>query len=140
MATAAPADHLVAGRDQEAGLLSAIVPLVAPPAWGAWAHASTGADVAASAQLAVHRQVALAVARAYLAAMSQQRLVDVIEHAVDTAQAHYDFAHARYVGGVGNHLDELLAGQELAGSEVQLAQAQDGVNRTQEALGRAYRR
>src|SRR2546425_808118 len=72
----------------------------------------------------VRRQVALAAARAYLAVIVQKHIVDSSTRARDTAKAHFDFAHSRLVGGVGNRIDEVRAAQELAADETQVQNAQ----------------
>jgi outer membrane protein TolC len=79
--------------------------------------------------------VALVVARAYLSIVAQKRAVDVSRRAVDTAAAHYDYAHTRRQGGVGNALDEARADQQLATAQTQLENALTALIRSQEALG-----
>jgi outer membrane protein TolC len=79
----------------------------------------------------------LLAGRAYLAVIGQKRVVDVSRRAVENAQAHYDFAHARREAGVGNALDELRADQQLASSSAQLEAVLYGLARSQEALGQA---
>jgi outer membrane protein TolC len=111
------------------------VPLVAASRWASWAHASEQIDVARASEADVRRQVVLATARAYLAVVAQKRVVDVSRSARDIARARYDFARARRSGGIGNAVDELRAGQQLATSEVQLENGELGVVRAQEALG-----
>jgi outer membrane protein TolC len=115
------------------GLLS--VPLVAPSRWAQWAHASQAVDASQANDADVRRSVAVSAARTYLTVIALRRAVAVSETARDTAKAHYDYAHARRVGGVGNALDELRADQELAASEVQLQTAYIGLARGREALG-----
>ncbi len=115
------------------GLVS--VPLFAPARWAQWAHASQSLDAVAAGEADVRRAVAITAARAYLTVIAQRRAVDVSTSARDTAKAHYDYAHARRRGGVGNALDELRAEQELAASETQLEQALIGLARSREALG-----
>lgn len=115
------------------GLVS--VPLVAPARWAQWAHASQLLDAVAAGEADVRRAVAITAARAYLTVIAQRRAVDVSTSARDTAKAHYDYAHARRRGGVGNALDELRAEQELAASETQLEAANIGLARAREALG-----
>ncbi len=115
------------------GILS--VPLVAPSRWAQWAHASQAVDASQANDADVRRSVAVSAARTYLTVIALRRAVAVSETARDTAKAHYDYAHARRVGGVGNALDELRADQELAASEVQLQTAYIGLARGREALG-----
>lgn len=115
------------------GLVS--VPLLAPSRWFQWAHASQALDAVAAGEADARRTVAVTAARAYLTVIAQRRAVDVSVSARDTAKAHYDYAHARRGGGVGNALDELRAEQELAASETQLEAGNIGLARAREALG-----
>jgi outer membrane protein len=111
------------------------VPLLAPSRWAAWAHAAEQVEVATASEADVRRQVLLATARAYLAVLAQKRVVDVSRSARDIAKARFEFARARRAGGIGNAIDEARAEQQLALSEVQLANGEVGVVRAQEALG-----
>ena len=126
---------LSAAAQQLNGALVLTVPLVMPQQWGSWSHASTNVDVATVNQAESRRQAAIAVAHAYLAVITQSRLVEVSHHAVDTAKQHFDFAHTRYQGGIGNQLDELQADQEYANSEAQLHLGLTALAQTREALG-----
>jgi outer membrane protein TolC len=62
-------------------------------------------------------------------------VVDVTQRARETAQAHYDYSHTRYAGGVGNRVDEVRAEQELHAHEAQVQVALTNLARTREALG-----
>lgn len=110
-------------------------PLFAPSRWVQWAHASDQIDVARASQRDVQRLVTLVAARAYLTIIAQKRAIDVSQRAVQTAATHYDYAHTRRLGGVGNSLDEARADQQLATSQAQLESALAGLTRAQEALG-----
>jgi outer membrane protein TolC len=125
----------VAGQNQLNANLVLAVPLLAPSRWANRSHASDYVGVARLAADDVRRQVTIAVAQAYLAVIAQHRNAEVTQRAVDTAKAHYDYAHTRYTGGVGNKLDDVRAGQEVATSEAQRAAAGAGLVRAQEALG-----
>jgi outer membrane protein len=129
------ADRTIAAQDAVSANLTLTVPLVHPQRWAAWSHAKDAVDVARASQTDAHRQVALATGRAYLAVIAQKRALDVVTRARDTAKAHYDFAHARLTGGVGNRIDEVRAAQELATDEAQVLTTRAGVIRTREALG-----
>lgn len=124
-----------AGKEQQNANIILSVPLVNPRAWGNWAEARTAAQVATAADANVRRQVAIAVARTYLAVITQTNIVAVDQTAVENDRGHFDYAHSRYVGGVGNKLDELRADQEVAISEVQLQQALSALAQAREALG-----
>jgi outer membrane protein TolC len=115
--------------------LTLSAPLFAPSRWYQWAHASDQVDVTRASQRDVRRLVALNAARAYLTIISQKRAIEVSRRAVQTAAAHYDYAHTRRQGGVGNALDEARADQQLATAQAQLEGALAGLTRAQEALG-----
>jgi outer membrane protein TolC len=133
-------DRALAGRvlqscNQLQCNVALVVPLVAPKAWVLWAHAKDNEAVSAANAKESERQLALAVARTYLAVVGQKRLVDVAARARDTAHAHHEVAHTRFLGGVGNRLDETRAHQELATSETVVQNARVALARTREALG-----
>ena len=127
--------RVVAGQDQLSANLQLAVPLVAPQRWMAWSHASDAIDVSRASAADVRRQVAVATARAYLAVLSQRRIVEVTARAKDTAKAHVDFARAQLEGGVGTRIDHVRASQEFAVADAQLQAAMAGVVRAQEGLG-----
>jgi len=128
-------DRVIAPKDQLAANLVLTVPIIHPRAWSVWTHAEDNAEVARAAFFEVKRQLALAVGRAYIAIVTQRRLIDVAERARDAAKAHYDFAHQRFAGGVGNRIDEVRAAQEVAADESQVQTAKGALVRAQEALG-----
>ncbi len=117
--------------------LALSMPLFAPSRWYQWSHASDQLDVTRASQRDVNRAVAVNAARAYLTIISLKRAVDVSQRAVQTAAAHYDYAHTRRLGGVGNSLDEARADQQLATAQAQLEAAVSALFRAQEALGLA---
>jgi outer membrane protein len=119
----------------ESANLSAAIPLLAPSRWYQWSHATDQLDVARASARDVRRAVSVVAARAYLTIIAQKRLIDVSQRAVENASAHYDYAHARRLGGIGNALDEARADQQLATSQAQLENAVAGLVRSQEALG-----
>jgi outer membrane protein TolC len=125
----------LAGRDQLALNAQLAVPLVNARTWVAWDHASDQVKVAELSAVDVRRQVGLSVARAYLAVVTQHRVIEVDERARVTAQAHLDFTSTRLRGGVGNKLDEVRAGQEVAAAVAQLEGARATLARAQETLG-----
>jgi outer membrane protein TolC len=125
----------VAAMNQLSANLQLSVPLVVPQRWAQWSHASSNAKSARAAAEDVRRQVGIAVARAYLAVISQKRVVDVAERALATAKAHYDYAHTRFAGGVGNRVDDVRAEQVVATEQAQVEAGYGGLARTREALG-----
>ncbi|MDB4977687.1 MAG: outer rane efflux protein [Myxococcaceae bacterium] len=115
--------------------LSLFMPLIAPQRWTNTNHFKNNVLVARESVVEVRRQVTLATARAYLSIVAQQRVIDVNERAYDNARAHYEYAHARFMGGIGTELDDVRAGQELAQNEAQLEQSRASLVMAQEALG-----
>lgn len=130
-----PGRGAVAPLSSRSANLTLSLPLFAPQRWLAWSHAGEQVDIARSSLEDARRFVAVATARTYLSVMAQHRLVQITVQARDSAKAHLDDAHARFEVGSGNRLDEVRAGQELAGDEAQLAQAESNLVRAREALG-----
>lgn len=128
-------DRVAAGQDQLSANVAVSVPLVAFGRWAQWSRAKESARVSRAQVDDVRRQVAVATARAYLSSLGQKRLLAAAERARDVAREHVTFASQRYAGGVGNRLDELRAGQELAASEAQVEAAAGAQARLKENLG-----
>jgi outer membrane protein TolC len=82
------------------------VPIVAPLAWTGEAHARDNVAVAATDAQDVRRQIAAAVARAYLTVLLNHRQIEVAARARDVAGAHFDYTHERLERGLGNALDD----------------------------------
>ncbi|HVO19664.1 MAG TPA: TolC family protein [Anaeromyxobacter sp.] len=129
-----PATVVAVPQIIENGNLAVSVPLLAPSRWYQWSHAADQAGIARASEIDVRRQVAIVAARAYLTIIAQKRLIDVSQRAVANAAAHYDYAHVRHLGGIGNALDEARADQQLATSQAQFENAVAGLVRAQEAL------
>lgn len=129
------AGRRAAARDQLSANLNLTVPLFVPQRWAQWSHARANAETARAAAEDTRRQVAIAVARAYLAVISQKRVIDVGERALATAKAHYEYAHTRFTGGIGNRVDAVRAEQEVATDEAQVEAGYAGLARAREALG-----
>jgi outer membrane protein TolC len=127
--------RIVSARDQLSANVNLTVPLVVPQRWAQWSHARANVTTARAAAEDVRRQVAIAVARAYLAVISQKRVIDVGERALATAKAHYDYAHTRLTGGIGNRVDDVRAEQEVATDQAQVESGYAGLARAREALG-----
>jgi outer membrane protein len=125
----------LAGRDQIFANLLVSAPLLSTQRWVALRHAKNDRTSAELQVQAARREVALAVAHAYLTVIAQHRNIDVQQRALGNARAHYDNAHARYEGGIGNQLDDVRANQEVANSESQLASARAALVSAQEELG-----
>jgi outer membrane protein TolC len=82
----------------------------------------------------VRRQLAGAVGRAYLTVLLQHRQLEVAERARETARAHYQYAHTRLSGGLGNAIDDARAEQELRTTEAEVGGFQTALVRAQSAL------
>jgi outer membrane protein TolC len=81
------------------------------------------------------RDVAIATARAYFAAYSAAKYLEIAVHARDNAKATAATAAERRKGGVGNDLDLKRAQAELALDDAQVASANTAKLRAEEALG-----
>lgn len=134
-AVAGAPSRVIAAADTVSANLTLTVPIIVPQRWAPWNHAKDNVDVFKATAVDVRRQVAVATARAYLSVLVQRRVLEVSVLARDTAKAHFDFAHQRFVGGVGNRLDEVRANQELATDEASVQTSRAAVARSREALG-----
>jgi outer membrane protein TolC len=123
------------GADAATANLTATLPLVAPLRWVQWAHARGNARVSALVVGDARRQVAAAVANAYLAILTRRREIELNERARDTAKAHADYTHTRLFGGIGSRLDDVRARQELETDEGSVVAAKLALARAQETLG-----
>jgi multidrug efflux system outer membrane protein len=111
------------------------VPLLTPVRWALRAQAQDQILVARRSAEDVRREIAVAAAQAYLAIITQRRVVELNERARDNAKAHFDYAQQRYEGGLGSRLNALRAQQELSADEARVEDARLAVRRAQEALG-----
>ena len=128
-------DRVIAGRDQLAASVQLTVPLVATRNWAQWSRALDSASIAKFGAEDLRRQTAIAAARAYLSVVSQHRAIGADIRARDAAKAHLEFSHARFVGGVGNRLDEVRADQEYSASMSAVEKDLGTLGQLQEALG-----
>jgi outer membrane protein len=110
-------------------------PLLYPRAWLTWSEASDLVDVARADEKDVRRTIAVSTGRAYLAILTQRRLLETARTARDNAKAHYEFTRAQRIGGVGNRLDEVRAAQEFTSDEVNVQNQAVALVRAREALG-----
>jgi outer membrane protein TolC len=115
--------------------LTLTVPLISAPAWVNTRLARDNRRIAEASAADVRRQVAQATARAYLTVVTQHRLIAAAETARANAQDHFNYAHTRFVGGIGRSIDEVRAQQDLAAVDVQVQQTYVGLARAREALG-----
>jgi outer membrane protein TolC len=70
-----------------------------------------------------------------LTVIAQKHVVDANEHALKTARAHFDYAHTRLLGGIGNRVDDVRAEQQVATNESTLEASYASLARAREALG-----
>jgi outer membrane protein TolC len=111
------------------------VPLLTPVRWAERHQAEDEVLVSLRAADEARRAVAIATGEAYLAIITQRRVLELNERARENARAHYDFANQRYEGGIGSRLNALRAQQELSGDEARVEDARLAIRRAQEALG-----
>lgn len=131
----ATSSTLVIPRDQLGASATLAVPLIATKPWAQWSQANDNVAVAHASAVDVRRSVAVAVARAYLTIVAQKRVIEAAVRARDTDRAHYEFAHQRFVGGVGNRIDEVRANQQVQSDEALLQKEYFGLTADREALG-----
>jgi outer membrane protein TolC len=125
----------LAGQNQLGANLLVNVPLLAPQRWVGLRQAKDNQQVARAAASSVQRDLALSVAHAYLTVLALHRGIEAQQRALANARDHFEYAHARYAGGIGSQLDDVRAGQEVATNEAQLSSALSGLVSAQEALG-----
>jgi outer membrane protein len=125
----------VTPRDQLAADLRLTVPLIAAPRWVETSRAKDRLAITRAEALEDRRQVATAVASTYLAVMARHRVIEVNERALRNAKAHYDYAHRRFTGGIGNELDDVRAAQEYESGVSILEASRAELVESQEALG-----
>src|SRR5688572_354308 len=111
------------------------VPLLTPVRWAERAHAAD--DVLVSIRTAddARRAVAVAAGEAYLQVIALRRQLQLNQFARDNANAHFEFANQRFLGGLGSRLNALRAQLEVAADDARVEAARLGIRRAQEALG-----
>jgi outer membrane protein len=127
--------RVLQARDQFGADLTVNVPLLALKPWFASGRAQDAVEVAKLDQEQVRRRVALATAQAYLTVIAQHRSLDVQTRALENAEAHRNYAHTRFSGGIGNQIDDVRASQEVETSHAGLARTRAALYSAQEALG-----
>lgn len=127
--------RVVQGAQSLSANVQLAVPIIAPQHWAQWSHASDAAAVSRMSADDAKRTLLIAAARVYLTVIAQQRNLEVSEHALATAQSHYNYAYGRREGGVGNRLDEVRAEQEKETARAHFEAAQAALIKAQETLG-----
>jgi outer membrane protein TolC len=111
------------------------VPLLTPVRWAERNQAEDEVLVSVRTADEARRAVAMAAGEAFLAIITQRRVLELNERARDNARAHYTFANQRYEGGIGSRLNALRAQQEVSADEARVEDARLAIRRAQEALG-----
>lgn len=122
-------------RTQLSASLGFAVPVLEPVRWAQRSQAADQVVVSQRTSDDVRREIAVATAQAYLAIITQRRVLELNERARDNARAHFDYSQQRYEGGLGSRLNALRAQQELSADEARVEEAGLAVRRAQEALG-----
>jgi outer membrane protein len=122
-------------RSQLNASLGLAVPVLQPVRWAQRNQAADQIVVSQRTSEDIRREVAVAAAQAYLAIITQRRVLELNERARDNAKAHFDYSQRRYEGGLGSRLNALRAQQELSADEARVEEAALAVRRAQEALG-----
>jgi outer membrane protein TolC len=125
----------VTPRSQVTGNLSADMPIVAAAAWARRTQAQDQKNISELNLSDVKRQVALATADAYLAIITQRRVVEGNTRSLATAKAHYDLANELEQKGLGSRLNALRAQQQASADEGIVEVAKLALYQAQEALG-----
>lgn len=126
---------VVLPRDGLSADVTLTVPIFAPRAWNDTGFASDNVRVARFDEQDARRTVALATAQAYLTVIAQHRSIEVTQRALENSNAHYQYAHQRLTGGIGNQVDDVRAAQEAASNAAQLERTRASLYQAQEALG-----
>lgn len=126
---------LIAAQDQVLADLTVNVPIVSIKSWFETGRASDTVEVAQLDREQVKRRVALATAQAYLTVIAQHRSLDVQTRALENAEAHRNYAHMRFAGGIGNQIDDVRASQEVETSRAALLRTRAALYAAEEALG-----
>ncbi|OFW03644.1 MAG: hypothetical protein A3I61_01685 [Acidobacteria bacterium RIFCSPLOWO2_02_FULL_68_18] len=122
-------------RTQTVTTAGVALPLLVPVRWAERNQAADQLLVSQRGLDEARRQVAVAAAQAYLAVMTERRVLELNERARDNARAHYDYANQRLQGGLGSRLNAVRAEQEVSSNEARVEEARLGMRRAQEALG-----
>jgi outer membrane protein len=122
-------------RSQLNASLGFQVPVLQPVQWARRNQAADQIVVSQRTSDDVRREIAVATAEAYLAIITQRRVLELNERARENARAHFAYSQQRYEGGLGSRLNALRAQQELSSDEARVEDAGLAVRRAQEALG-----
>lgn len=122
-------------RTQTQTVASVGIPLITPVSWAERNQAADQVIVSQRVVADARRQIAMATGQAYLSIITQRRVLELNERALENARAHYDYANQRFQGGIGSRLNAIRAEQEVSASEARVEDARLAIRRAQEALG-----
>jgi len=122
-------------RTQTVTTASVAVPLIIPVRWAERNQAVDQVLVSQRTLDEARRQIAVATGQAYLTIITERRVLELNERALENARAHYEYANQRFEGGLGSRLNAIRAEQEMSTDEARVEDARLGVRRAQEALG-----
>lgn len=122
-------------RTQTVTTAGVSVPLITPVSWAERNQAADQVLVSQRGLDDARRQIAVAAGQAYLAVITQRRVLELNERARDNARAHYQYTNQRFEGGLGSRLNAIRAQQELSSNEARVEEARLAIRRAQEALG-----
>lgn len=128
-------DNVVQPRHQVTFGGEVSMPILAPARWAATAQARDQIEVATESAADVRRQIAVAAAQSWLMVLAAQRQVAVEERALETAEAHLQYAQRRFEAGAGSRLNMVRASQEVSTGEARLEGTRLALRSAQEALG-----
>jgi outer membrane protein TolC len=111
------------------------IPVLAAAQWAARVQQMDRIAIARLNTADVSRQIGVSAATAYLAIITQERLVDVQQRALETSRAQLSYNEQRVQGGVGSRLNALRSSQIVSTDESLLEVYRLNVRRAQEALG-----
>ena len=111
------------------------MPVLAAAQWAARVQQMDRIEVARLNTADVRRQIGVSAAIAYLAVITQERLVEVQQRALETSRAQLDYNQRRLEGGVGSRLNALRSSQIVSADQALLETYRLNVRRAQEALG-----
>lgn len=111
------------------------VPLVHFRAWANWAEAKERVEVSEADAIKHRRALALAAARAWIAAAAVTHALEMELEGLRTAHAHADFVRGRLASGAAAQLDVVRADKVVAVASALVERARAAQLRAQELLG-----
>jgi outer membrane protein TolC len=103
-----------------------------------WAQVNQSRDqvvVTEASAAETRQQIVVSAAQTYLTVIAARRQVEVGERALESAQAHLDYATKRFEGGAGSRLNQVRASQVVSQETARLETLRLVLRTAQEALG-----